>query len=961
MSTDVGAVELLDEDEMERGQFLATDPGVAFVVDDGGLDVFVVEAPDGVPIGRWTPLLSLEPGSAIIGTPPTARGHSLLCRLAPGCRVHKSNIEDVQRDVKESPERFAEVARRIDVSVAKVLDVMHYRLAPRDFNAITRGIRFSLPLDGVARTIEGVTWVSMDSGRARLLGRERSRALRRGEPMAISPADWITAEESCRFTTYATKELLEQGTIWPALNALNSEAVQLTALRIARMEEEDAARMVERERRDVEVRVETTRMFAAIIEGRHRATFRPGEDPAFAAAARVGNALGIEIHHPPSSARSGPRVDAINAIAHASHVRIRSVRLSGQWWKRDHGPMIGYLKAGDVPVALIRSGLSYDMYDPATPDAPRRISAENARELRYDGRMLYRPLPARPISGWELFKHGMRGGTRDVSTMFIAGFLSAGIGLLVPIMTGVILGTLVPEAQSRRITELCLLLIVSAVVSALLATFYNIASLRIEGRLDENVQAGIWDRLMSLSPRFYRGSSTGQLATAALAISNVREQLSGLAAKGLLAAIVGLANLILILVISPPLALLSIGLVAFMVLLSLYVGKRQLGRQRANFEQLKEINSRTFQLIEGVAKLRSSASEDRGFAYWAEAFGAGRVQSVAIRGSQNRLTAFNAAFTILGAVLAFWIVGDYMKSLPESTFLTFNVSFFQVLGATLVVSSTLMLGVTIAPMLEGVGPIIAATPESVETQEDPGELSGAIEVSHVSFAYDEDSPEVLHDVSFKASAGEFVGVVGPSGSGKSTLLRLLLGFETPSSGGILYDEQDLGNLDVVSVRRQCGVVLQHSALFQADILTNIVGSGLYTYDDAWDAVVACGMEDDIEQMPMGLHTVLSEGASTLSGGQRQRLLIARAIVARPRILFLDEATSALDNRSQEIVTESLRRLNATRIVIAHRLTTIKDADRIIVMEGGRVVQSGNYEELMAVEGLFQNLVRRQIA
>ena len=402
-------------------------------------------------------------------------------------------------------------------------------------------------------------------------------------------------------------------------------------------------------------------------------------------------------------------------------------------------------------------------------------------------------------------------------------------------------------------------------------------------------------------------------------------------------------------------------LVIFSFGLSLVVGSRQLKRQRANFEQMKEINSRTFQLIGGVTKLRSSASEDRAFAYWADAFGKGRQQSVAIRAAQNKLTAFNAAYTVIGSVLAFFVVGELLRGLSVATFLAFNVAFFQVLASTLQLSTTVMLGVTIAPLLEGVRPIIAAAPENTETAEDPGELTGAIEVSHVSFSYEEDGPEVLHDVTFKASAGEFVGVVGQSGSGKSTLLRLLLGFEAPSAGAILYDEQDLGNLDAVSVRRQFGVVLQNGTLFQGDILSNIIGSGLYTYEDAWEAVKACGMEDDINQMPMQLQTMLSDGGSTLSGGQRQRLLIARAIVARPRILFLDEATSALDNRSQEIVTESLRRLNATRIVIAHRLTTIRDADRIIVMEAGRIVESGNYDELMAREGMFHALARRQIA
>jgi NHLM bacteriocin system ABC transporter ATP-binding protein len=946
---------------LEQGSFMATDPGSGWVVDGGSLDVFVTQTLDGVPVGRWTPLTTIETGSALVGAPATARGFVLLCRLAPGCRVRQVSLETVQGEVEESADRRAEVAARIEAWVGKLLEAVHYRLAPRDFVPISRGERLRLDADSVVRPLDGVAWVTLESGSARLLGRERSRGLIEGVPSPISPAEWIAVDERSTLVSQTTAEVLDDGRVWEPLTALTREAVVLTTLRIARQEEAEAARMATREERDREVVAETNRMFRAILQGRVREGFKVGEEPAFAAAARVGDKLGIEIRHPAKSARSGPRVDPINAIAHASHVRTRTVRLAGQWWKRDYGPLIGYLKPSDIPVALIRRGRSYDLYDPETPEQPVRVNAETAKRLRFDGKVFYRPLPDRPISGWELFKHGMRGGRRDVFTMFLAGAAAAGLGLLVPIMTGVILGTLVAQAQTRRITELCLLLIASAVVSGLMAMFYNIASLRIEGRLDENVQAGIWDRLMSLPPKFYRGSSTGQLATAALAISNVREQLSGLAAKGLMAALVGIANLILIIFLNIDLALLTIGLVIFEVALSLWVGTRQLGRQRKNFEFMKEINSRTFQMIEGVSKLRGSASEDRGFAYWADAYAKGREQSVAIRSSQNRLTAFNAAFTVIGMLVAFFLVGEVLTpGLPTSTFLTFNVAFFQVLGSILVVSTTMMLGVTVAPLLEGVGPIIAAEPENAEDREDPGELSGALEVSHVSFRYDEDGPEILHDVSFAVKPGQFVGVVGPSGSGKSTLLRLLLGFETPDSGAVLYDEQDLANLDVISVRRQTGVVLQNGSLFQGDILTNIVGSGIYTYEEAWDAIVACGMEDDIDQMPMGLHTVLSEGASTLSGGQRQRLLIARAIVAKPRIMFLDEATSALDNRTQEIVTESLRRLNATRVVIAHRLTTIRDADHIIVMEAGRIVQTGTFEELMAQEGLFRALARRQL-
>jgi ABC-type bacteriocin/lantibiotic exporter with double-glycine peptidase domain len=220
---------------------------------------------------------------------------------------------------------------------------------------------------------------------------------------------------------------------------------------------------------------------------------------------------------------------------------------------------------------------------------------------------------------------------------------------------------------------------------------------------------------------------------------------------------------------------------------------------------------------------------------------------------------------------------------------------------------------------------------------------------------------VLDEVSLRAEAGEFVAVVGPSGSGKSTLLRLLLGFERPDSGAVLYDRQDLEDVDVGAVRRQCGVVLQDDRLLVGDLRTNIVGAGRYSEDEAWEAARQVGLADDVERMPMGMATYVGEGSGSLSGGQRQRVILARAMVSRPRILYLDEATSALDNRTQELVTESMRQLSATRIVIAHRLSTIRDADRILVMDAGRVVESGTYDELMQAGGLFRELAERQLA
>jgi ABC-type bacteriocin/lantibiotic exporter with double-glycine peptidase domain len=251
-------------------------------------------------------------------------------------------------------------------------------------------------------------------------------------------------------------------------------------------------------------------------------------------------------------------------------------------------------------------------------------------------------------------------------------------------------------------------------------------------------------------------------------------------------------------------------------------------------------------------------------------------------------------------------------------------------------------------------------PEVSETNKHPSELQGAIEVSHLKFRYQADGPLVVRDVSLAARPGEFVAIVGPSGSGKSSLFRLLLGFERPESGAIYYDAQDLAGLDAQAVRQQMGVVIQNARVASGSIFDNIIGSAPLTIDDAWEAARGAGLAEDISQMPMGMYTIVSEGGGNLSGGQRQRLLIARAIVRKPRIFLFDEATSALDNRTQAKVSRTLEALQSTRIVIAHRLSTIVNADRIFVMEKGVLVQIGSYRELADQEGLFRALVKRQL-
>jgi ATP-binding cassette subfamily C protein len=370
-----------------------------------------------------------------------------------------------------------------------------------------------------------------------------------------------------------------------------------------------------------------------------------------------------------------------------------------------------------------------------------------------------------------------------------------------------------------------------------------------------------------------------------------------------------------------------------------------------------------FQLVQGVGRLRVAGAELRAFQVWADAFAHQRRLTFRARLNANWLEIFNSAFIPLGSIAVFAVAASRLQgdNLSVGQFLAFFAAFTQFFTGSLGLSSALTSILAAVPTFERLQPILATPPESDEAKADPGELSGEIEISRASFRYSADAPYVLKDTSLFIKAGEFVAFVGPSGVGKSTLFRLLLGFEAPESGSIYYDGQDLEGLDVQAVRRQTGVVLQQSQLIPGDIFTNIIGSAPLTLDDAWEAARMSGLEEDIKRMPMQMHTVISEGGATFSGGQRQRLMIARAVVRKPRILLFDEATSALDNRTQSQVSESLERLQATRIVIAHRLSTIINADRIYVLGQGGIVQQGTYQELISQPGPFAELARRQLA
>jgi ABC-type bacteriocin/lantibiotic exporter with double-glycine peptidase domain len=291
---------------------------------------------------------------------------------------------------------------------------------------------------------------------------------------------------------------------------------------------------------------------------------------------------------------------------------------------------------------------------------------------------------------------------------------------------------------------------------------------------------------------------------------------------------------------------------------------------------------------------------------------------------------------------------------------SFNISFGMLSGSFVSLSSVVLIAAGIYPIFGLVKPILQEKPEISEGKQVIQRLAGGIELNNVTFRYSENMPVILDGLSFKIRPGQYVAIVGKTGCGKSTLMRILLGFETPNKGAVYYDGQDISKIDLKSLRRKIGVVMQNGKLFSGDIYSNIVISApQLTMDDAWKAAELAGIADDIRKMPMEMNTMISEGSGGISGGQRQRLMIARAIAPKPKILMFDEATSALDNITQKKVSESLDALKCTRIVIAHRLSTIMQCDRILVLDKGKIIEDGSYEELIAKNGFFADLVARQ--
>jgi ATP-binding cassette subfamily C protein len=588
------------------------------------------------------------------------------------------------------------------------------------------------------------------------------------------------------------------------------------------------------------------------------------------------------------------------------------------------------------------------------------VTEESSAQLHPHAHQVYAPLPSRPLGPLDVLRFSSSRTARDWLFVVVVGTLTGSLGTLVPLLTGQVFDRIIPGAERGLLHQLTLVLLAVLSGQLLFDLARGLVLVRAQTLMDTRLEAGVWDRLLSLPLPFFRRYSAGDLAARAAGVGSIRQVLAGATLSAMLSGVFSLWNLGLLFFIDAKLSLAAGALVAVAAMVAAIAAYQGLLRQRRVAELDGKIGGLLLQLFTGIAKLRVTGTENRAFSVWSSLFAHRRDADLAAERVNIRVAVFQASYPLACSIVVWLLVGEQTPRLSTGQFLAFSAAFSMFIGAMLNLIETGLQSLSVIPLYERARPILTEPVEGRGTGDARIELAGNIEISHVSFRYEQHGPLILDDVNLRIQPGEFVAIVGPSGSGKSTLLRILLGFESCAEGGVFYDGQALAGLDVRVVRQQIGVVLQNSRVTAGDIYSNIVGTSGRSVDDAWRAARAAALDKDIEAMPMGMHTVISQGGATLSGGQKQRLLIARALASHPAILFFDEATSALDNVTQAAVSESLERLRVTRVVIAHRLSTIRHADKIVVLDRGHIAQAGRFEELMKQEGPFFALARRQM-
>lgn len=960
--------------------FVASNPASVWLVETGKLEVFTVSLERGEPVGPREHFLTLDEGDVLFGLDVRELGVDAGFLAVPhaGAAVRRFDVErlPLYALAPHHRQRLTEMVSRWVASLSKRLAAARTK-APDPDLLLAPGAELELSPEAVAASMTEVLWIELPAAQYLFSGMAGISYAAEGVLLPLAPGaslELLASDEPVHLHPHRTAQVIDDPRLWAGLDTFHRAFMECEFLnkRLALIDEFDR---LQRKAEHAEAAQEAGIGAIEAVLGGARKWERPfaaaaDSGPVVQACQLVGEALGLEVVRPAQDLDELSFDETVQAVAAASRYRIRRVALVDDWWNRDQGPLLGQREEDGAAVALLPTGSrTYDSVDSRSGER-QPVTDAVAGTLVPFAYSFYRRLPEGKVGAKALVRFAAGGLKREFREVLAMAAAVAVLSMVTPMITGMVFDTAIPQAERGMLVQLSIGLFLAAAGTAAFKITQSIAMVRVQSKMDYAGQAGIWDRLLDLPLTFFRNYTSGDLADRASAVDKIRSIVAGAGVAAILGTLGSFGNAVQMGFYSVRLALVAVALTLVYLALTVTCNVIKVRQQRKEMWQRGKLSGLVLQLISGVSKLRVAGAENHAFRVWATQFSEMRRTAFRVGRIENLMPTLNAGFQVVASMVIFLTVASMHREalekgelldLSTGDFLAFSAAFGIFLGAMQALGDASVYVLEVVPIFERVKPVLEEEAEVDSSRSAPGTLRGAIELAHVRFRYTEDGPWILQDINLEIEPGEFVAFVGGSGSGKSTLMKVMLGFERPQAGAIYYDGQDLATVDVRLLRQQLGVVLQQSRLLPVEIYRNIVGSSSRTVADAWEAARQAGLADDIKAMPMGMHTYVSEGGGGFSGGQKQRLMIARALVNKPRILYLDEATSALDNRTQAIVTESMDRLQATRIVIAHRLSTIINADKICYLEGGKIAEQGNYEELMALDGRFAALARRQIA
>ncbi len=937
------------------------DPDAAWYVETGYVDVFSIGIRDGVAATAYEHVLRAGENKLLFGV---AASEDAPLRLRA-----KASADLVARRIPLADlfdGRFGDaLGSRIDAWVEGLTEAIvreivappipDARLEPDAEVALTRG--------GAVTSRRGVVWIPAGE-HIEFVG---TIGTDRGD-IPLTPASWARCEANApprRIST--TAALLAEGRCADGLAEFHR--VALAAIQENRALVLADLANLQMERTTLRREQETTANEALDALASGKASRETPATELLTALRTIGAHEQIHFRTP---AGSPPQTDstALADILRASDVRARAVRLPDdeEWWRGDNGAMLGYLGDSRIPVALIPSRAS-GRYRILNPRSGRTVRVTRKLAAALDPRAVtfYAPLPPRPAAAGDVLRMIGAGARPHLLKYAALGVMIALIAYAPALLLGLVVSHIAPTGDRDTLRAAIAGLLALSFIGGLMQLMQSLALIRIEGRGATRITGAFWIRILGLPSRILRGYMAGDLAARALSFQQLRDVISGAVANAITSLLFMLPAACLLLVFEPALtvALLAVGVIVLLALVLL--GAVQLRWRKRALETAQELYGKLYEFVSAVGRVQKARAMGAVFAAWAEPY---RLQKSAEHRANQvdaLMRAVNGSAPLLASAALLAVFA--FRAAPAASIGDFLVVY---LAGTVFFSALTRLGAAVSALTEVLSTYRQAVPLLGQAPEFPAErrmprvtanrVGGNVRLDHATFRYDLNGPVILDDVSIRCRPGEFVAIVGESGSGKSTVFRLLLGLEKPESGTVYYDGSDLSGFDLEDFRKQIGVVTQDASLMSGTILENIVGvDSSLTEDDAWAAAEQASVAGDIRNMPMGMNTAVGEDVALLSGGQRQRILIAAALVRKPRLLLLDEATNSLDNTAQAAVVASIDRALASRIVIAHRLTTIRDADRIYVMSAGKVAQQGSFDELATVPGKFRDLVARQTA